>query len=197
MIDGAALLTTVFHELMALGSWRDERGVNLVDSGAPFYEVYETADGRHIAVGAIEPQFFSELLARAGIDPGALADQQDASAWPAAKEHFAAVFRTKTRAEWCTLLEGTDACFAPVLSLAEAPDHPHVRARATFTQVDGRWTPSPAPRFSRSRPELGRPGAALGQHTVTALADWGFTPDEVDQLRRDGIVVAASAAASG
>jgi alpha-methylacyl-CoA racemase len=192
MVDGAALLTTVFHELLAQGSWRDERGVNLVDSGAPFYEVYETADGRHVAVGAIEPQFFAELMARAEIDPGALADQQDASAWPAAKEHFAAVFRTKTRAEWCALLEGTDACFAPVLSLAEAPDHPHVRARATFTDVEGRWMPSPAPRFSRSGPELGRPSATPGQDTITALADWGFTDEEVERLQLDGVVVAAS-----
>ena len=145
MVDGAALLTTQLHELLAAGLWTDQRGANLLDGAAPFYTVYETADGRHLAVGALEPQFWAELLERVGLAPDDLPPQLDRDGWPVLRERLAATFRTRTRDEWCALLEGTDACVAPVLSLVEAPTHPHNRSRATFVEVAGVTQPAPAP----------------------------------------------------
>jgi alpha-methylacyl-CoA racemase len=188
MVDGAALLTTQFHELLAAGLWREERGANLLDGGAPFYGVYQTADGRHLAVGALEPQFYAELLRRLGLDAGDLPDQLDREGWPLLRERLAALFRTRTREEWCELLAGTDACVAPVLELAEAPVHPHNRARGTFVDVGGVVQPAPAPRFSRTPCDPPSPAARPGEHTDQALTDWGIPPDQVTRLRATGAI---------
>ena len=188
MVDGAALLTTMFHGMMAMGFWRDERGTNLLDTGAHFYDVYECADGKFISVGSIEPQFYAELRRLAGLDDSKWDAQMDRSQWPTLKEDISAVFRTKTRDEWTQLMEGTDVCFAPVLSLSEAPSHPHNQARGTFTELAGVTQPGPAPRFSRTTPEIQRPPAHAGQHTDEALADWGFSGDEIAKLRDAGAV---------
>jgi alpha-methylacyl-CoA racemase len=188
MVDGAALLTAQFHELLAAGLWREERGANLLDGGAPFYGVYETADGRHLAVGALEPQFFAELLRRLGLDAGDLPDQLDRDGWPVLRERLAGLFRTRTRDQWCELLAGTDACVAPVLGFGEAPAHPHNRARGTFVEVGGVTQPAPAPRFSRTPPGPPSPPAPPGAHTDQALADWGVDPGELARLRAAGAI---------
>jgi alpha-methylacyl-CoA racemase len=188
MVDGAALLTTQFHELLAAGLWREQRGGNLLDGGAPFYAVYETADGRHLAVGALEPQFYAELLRRLGLDGGDLPDQLDRDGWPLLRERLAALFRTRTLEEWCDLLAGTDACVAPVLGLGEAPAHPHNRARGTFVDVGGVVQPAPAPRFSRTPCDPPTPAARPGEHTDQALTDWGVPLEKVARLRAAGAI---------
>jgi alpha-methylacyl-CoA racemase len=188
MVDGAALLTTQFHELLAAGLWTEERGANLLDGGAPFYGVYETADGRHLAVGALEPQFWAELLRRLGLDGGDLPAQPDRDGWPLLRERLAALFRTRTREEWCELLAGTDACVAPVLGFGEAPAHPHHRARGTFVDVGGVTQPAPAPRFSRTPCDPPTPAPHPGEHTDQALADWGLPPDRIARLRATAAV---------
>jgi alpha-methylacyl-CoA racemase len=189
MVDGAAVLMSMFWGLRAQGFWSPERGTNLLDTGAHFYDVYECADGGYVSIGSIEPQFYAELLRLSGLgDDPDLTPQMDRARWPAMKEKVAALFRTRTRDEWCKIMEHTDVCFAPVLSLAEAPDHPHNRARGTFCEVAGVTQPSPAPRFSRTGPELGRPPAHPGQHTDEVLAGHGFGPEEIAQLRQDGAV---------
>jgi alpha-methylacyl-CoA racemase len=188
MVDGAALLTTQFHELLAAGLWHEERGANLLDGGAPFYGVYETADGRHLAVGALEPRFYAELLRRLGLDAGDLPAQLDREGWPLLRERLAALFRTRTREEWCELLAGTDACVAPVLELAEAPVHPHNRARGTFVEVGGVVQPSPAPRFSRTPCDPPSPATRPGEHSDQALAGWGVPSDAVARLRAAGAI---------
>ncbi|MEJ5255761.1 MAG: CaiB/BaiF CoA-transferase family protein [Acidimicrobiales bacterium] len=189
MVDGAAVLMTMFHAFRAMGIWNDERGTNLLDTGAYFYEVYETADGKYVSIGSLEPQFYNTLLDKLGLaDDPTLPRQHDRSQWPAMKERFAEIFRTKTRDEWCELLEGTDACFAPVLSMAEAPHHPHNVHRGTFVTNHGVVQPAPAPRFSRTTPEIQRPPAFPGQHTDEALTDWGFTPERVAELRAAGAI---------
>jgi alpha-methylacyl-CoA racemase len=187
MVDGAALLASMMHGLRASGAWRD-RGTNLLDTGAWFYEVYETADGGYISLGSIEPQFCREMLQIIGLADdvdagGPLPEQGDRVSWPSMKRRVAAVIKTKTRDEWCALLEGTDACFAPVLDPAEAERHPHNRARGTFTEVGGVVQPAPAPRFSRTVPEIAGPPTRPGQHTDEALPDWGFSADEIAKLR--------------
>jgi alpha-methylacyl-CoA racemase len=188
MVDGAALLTTQFHELLAAGLWREQRGGNLLDGGAPFYGVYETADGRHLAVGALEPQFWAELLRRLGLDAGDLPDQLDRDGWPLLRQRLAALFRTRTLDEWCELLAGTDACVAPVLGLGEAPAHPHNRARGTFVDVGGVVQPAPAPRFSRTPCDPPTPAARPGEHTDQALTDWGVPAEKVAHLRATGAI---------
>ena len=150
MVDGAALLAAALYGLHAGGVWSDQRGTNLLDTGAHFYDVYETSDGRHVAVGAIEPQFHAELVRLTGLDFPAEANHLDPAVWPGTKERLAEIFKTRTRDEWCTLLEGSDACFAPVLSLGEAPSHEHSRRRQAFVELDGVVQPAPAPRFSRT-----------------------------------------------
>ena len=187
MVDGAALLTTQLHELLAAGLWTDRRGANLLDGAAPFYTVYETADGRHLAVGALEPQFYAELLERVGLAAEDLPDQHDRAGWPLLRERLAAVFRTRTRDEWCRLLEGTDACVAPVLSLLEAPTHPHNQARATFVDVGGTPRPAPAPRFSRTPSATPTPPPTPSDDDQT-LAAWGLDPEELARLRAAGVV---------
>jgi alpha-methylacyl-CoA racemase len=189
MVDGAALMLTPFYAARASGFW-GARGTNFLDSGAPFYDAYETADGGWVAVGAIEPQFYAELRGRLGLaDDGDLDAQWDKEQWPAQKERLAALFRTKTRDEWCELLEHTDACFAPVLAPTEAPDHPHNRARHTFLRIDDVPQPAPAPRFSRTPATVGRPPTHSGDDDDEVLAAWGFTPAEIDELRAVDAIV--------
>jgi len=183
MVDGAAALMTVFHGAQQSGFWKEERGANMLDTGSHFYDAYETSDGEFVAIGAIEPQFYAELLNRIGVDPKSLPPQMDRASWPEAKDALAKVFRTKTRAEWCALLEGSDACFAPVLSMSEARRHPHNVARGAFVDVAGVAQPRPAPRFSRTDSEVSRPPARPGEHTDEALRDWGFDPREIAALR--------------
>jgi alpha-methylacyl-CoA racemase len=188
MVDGTAVLTTMFHGLRAQGIWYDEPGTNWADSGAPYYEVFETADGEYVSVGALERPFYDELVERLGLDVAELPPRGDESNWPELKRRFAEVFRTRTRAELCELLEGTDACFAPVLSFAEAPQHPHNAARATFVEHDGVVQPAPAPRFGRTQPRLSAPPPRPGEHTDAVLGDWGFSDREIATLRSSGAV---------
>ena len=183
MVDGAAALMTVFHGAQQSGFWSDERGTNMLDSGSHFYDAYETADGEFVAIGAIEPQFYAELLKLSGVAAESLPPQLDRARWPEAKAAFEKLFKTRTRAEWCALLEGSDACFAPVLSLAEARRHPHNVARGGFVTLAGVEQPRPAPRFSRTDASISRPPARPGEHTDAALADWGFGAAEIAALR--------------
>lgn len=189
MVDGAAVLMTMFHAFRAMGIWEDERGSNLLDTGASFYEVYETADGKHVSIGSIEPQFYAELLDKTGLaGEEGLPWQHDKASWPDMKARFAEIFRSKTRDEWCELMEGSDVCFAPVLSMAEAPQHPHNQLRGTFVDNDGIVQPAPAPRFSRTPGGIQRPPAHAGQHTDEALADWGVPADRLAALREAGAI---------
>jgi len=187
MVDGAALLSAMMHGLRAAGTW-GERGTNLLDTGAWFYEVYETADGGYISLGPIDDRSCNEMLRITGLADnvdggGRVPEQSDRDAWPSMKRRMAALIKTKTRDEWCALLEGTDACFAPVLGPAEAAVHPHNRQRGTFTELAGVVQPAPAPRFSRTAPEIAGPPPGPGQHTDEALSDWGFSPGEIARLR--------------
>jgi alpha-methylacyl-CoA racemase len=188
IVDGAALLTTAVHELAAIGQWRERRGANLLDGGAPFYGVYETADGEHMAVGALEPKFYGELLDRLGLRAEDLPAQGDRERWPELRRRLADAFRTRTRAEWTAVFEGSDACVAPVLRPSEATAHPHNRARQTFVPVDGAPQPAPAPRFSRTPPAPPGPRPAPGQHTDEVLGASGFTPEEIAALRAAGAI---------
>jgi len=188
MVDGAATLMTMFHSMTAMGFWSEERGTNLLDTGAHFYDVYECSDGKFISIGSIEPQFYAELLRLSGLEGEQLPHQMDRTKWPELKSRVAQVFKSKTRDEWCALMEHTDVCFAPVLSLSEAPQHPHNVHRGTFTEVAGVVQPAPAPRFSRTPGAIVRPPAHPGQHTEEALADWGLGPDDVAKLREAGAV---------
>jgi alpha-methylacyl-CoA racemase len=183
MVDGAALLATAIHSYRSIGFWSDDRGTNLLDSGAHFYDVYECADGEYIAVGAIEPQFYAELLRFVGLKTEDLPEQLDREHWPDMKLRLAEVFRTKSRAEWCGIMEGSDACFAPVLSMAEAPQHAHNAHRRTFVEVAGDIQPAPAPRFSRTPGKIPAPPPEPGQDTDDALANWGISPQEITTLR--------------
>src|SRR5437867_1468338 len=188
MVDGAAVLMTMIYAFMAMGIWQDDPGTNILDTGAPFYEVYECADGKFLAVGAIETQFYAELLKRTGLENEELPFQLDRPQWPSMKERFAELFRTKTRDEWAAILEGTDACAAPVLSLSEAHTHPHNRARGTFVEKNGILQPAPAPRFSRTPPEISRPAPAPGADTDEVLGAWGLDATEIGKLREAGAV---------
>lgn len=192
MVDGTAALTTMFHAMRAMGVWEDRRGVNLLDSGAHFYEMYECADGGYVSVGALEPRFYAELVRLSGfeadIPEGERAHQLDRSSWPARKEAMVALFKTRTRDEWCALFEGTDACVAPVLSMAEAPHHPHNRARGTFVEYTGVVQPAPAPRFSRTPGAIRRPPPHPGQHTDEVLGELGLSGPEIAVLRERGAI---------
>ncbi len=188
MVDGAASLMTMTWSFRAMGMWSDERGTNMLDTGAHFYDTYETADGKYVSIGSIEPQFYRELLRLTGLEGEELPHQQDKAQWPALKERLAAIFREKTRDEWCALMEGTDVCFAPVLAMAEAPLHPHIAERGTFTEVAGVTQPAPVPRFSRTPGAIERPPAHAGQHTDEVLADWGLDTDRVARLRASGAI---------
>jgi alpha-methylacyl-CoA racemase len=189
MVDGAALLMSMFWGMRHAGFMSDERGTNLLDTGAHFYEVYECADGKYVSIGSIEPQFYAELVKLSGLDAQTLPNQMDRTQWPAMKARVAAIFKTKTRDEWCRIMEGTDVCFAPVLAMSEAPSHPHNVRRKTFVEIAGMVQPAPAPRFSRTAPEVARPPAHAGQHSAEVLADFGFAAAEIETLRASKAIV--------
>ncbi len=186
MVEGAALLATSIYAQRAAGLWRDERGSNMLDTGAPFYEVYETRDGGYMAVGAIEPQFYAALLRGMQLEPASLPGQMERARWPEMKRQFADVFRTKSRAEWTRIFDGTDACVAPVLPPLEAAAHAHNRARDSFQHTAGVLRPGAAPRFSRTTLEAPRDPPQPGEHTDAVLKALGFGADEIDALRRHG-----------
>jgi len=188
MVDGAASLLTAIYGMHASGMWSEQRGENILDTGAHFYDVYETKDGQYVSIGSIEAKFYAELLKRAGLEGQEMPRQMDRKAWPDLKEKFAALFKAKTRDEWCKIMEGSDICFAPVLSMAEAPSHPHNQHRGTFVEVEGVVQPGPAPRFSRTPSKIQRPPSKPGEHTEEALHEWGFSPAELDQLRSAGAI---------
>lgn len=189
MVDGVAALTTLSYGMRAAGMWSEKRQNNLFDGGAHFYDSYETKDSRYVCVGSIEPQFYSLLLKHTGLetDPD-FAFQMDRSKWSVCKSKLAAVFKSKTRDEWCKIMEGTDVCFAPVLTLEEAPKHPHNVERRTFVEIDGVVQPSPTPRFSRTVPEIRKPPSAPGADTERVLAEWGFSQDEIRALKDTGAI---------
>jgi len=189
MVDGSAALMAIFHGAAQSGWWKEERGTNMLDTGAHFYDVYECADGKFVSIGSIEPQFYAELLEKTGLAGEDLPGQMDRSAWPRMKERFEAIFKSKTRDEWCEIMEGSDVCFAPVLSMSEATRHPHNVARETFVEVAGARQPAPAPRFSRSECTISRPPPHAGQHTEEALLDWGVSADEIQALREAKAIV--------
>jgi alpha-methylacyl-CoA racemase len=188
MVDGAASLMTMTFTLMAAGMWSGPRGTNLLDTGAHFYEVYETSDHGYFAVGAIEPQFYASLIRLLGLEGQELPPQMDRDAWPGMKERFAAIFAGKTRAEWEAVFDGSDACAAPVLSPAEATNHPHNKARQTFTEVAGVTQPSPSPRFSSTPGSIRRPPPNPGQNGDEILTEWGLRADEIANLRTSGAI---------
>ena len=188
MVDGTATLMTMFWSMSQTGMFDiQRRGENMLDTGAHFYDVYETADGEYVSIGSIEPQFYAELLRLTGLEgDDEFARQHDKTAWPHLKHRLAEVFALKTRAEWCEIMEHTDVCFAPVLRMDEAAEHPHNVARATFVELGGFTQPAPAPRFSRTLPQVERLPAHDGQHTREVLADWGLAPDRIDALVESG-----------
>ncbi|WP_182379325.1 CaiB/BaiF CoA-transferase family protein [Nocardioides sp. WS12] len=186
IVDGAASLTGLLHGMMAGGLWRDRRGVNMLDGGQPWYDTYATSDGRWMAVGALEPQFYAELVRLLGLDP-AVADRSDPERWPALRTAIAEAFLGRTQVEWTDVFEGTDACVAPVLSLTEAADHPHLAKRDTFVEVGGVTQPAPAPRFSRTSSGIPHAPPSIGQDTREVLEQWGVA--DVGALIADGVAV--------
>jgi alpha-methylacyl-CoA racemase len=186
MVEGAATLMHMMYAMKASGAWRDERGVNILDTGAHFYDTYETADGKYVALGSIEPQFYALLLQHAGLDAAQFTPQNDVAQWPVMRDRLTAVMRSKTRDEWCALMEGTDVCFAPVLSMGEAPSHPHNRARGSFVDIEGVTQAAPAPRFSRTAPAPPAPARPAGSDTDNALRDAGYSDERIAQLRSAG-----------
>jgi alpha-methylacyl-CoA racemase len=185
MVDGAALLAAMFSGFLAGGQWSEARGANILDTGAPWYEVYETADGRYVAIGAIEDKFFAELAARLKLLD--LPPQHDRARWPEMRRRFAETFKSKPRDEWCRIFEGADACFAPVLSWSEARTHPHATARSAYMNVANVEQPAPAPRFSRTGTAVPQPPPERGQGGRRALADWGFDAAQVKRLESLGL----------
>jgi alpha-methylacyl-CoA racemase len=188
MVDGSALLMAQMYAMRAQGMWSDTRGANLLDTGAPFYDVYATSDGGYVSVGPIEPAFFAELLAIVGIDDLDPRQQYDAQSWPALRARLAEAFAGRSRDSWIEAFAGSDACVAPVLSMAEAPEHPHNVARSTFLVRDGVVQPAPAPRFSRTSAEVRLSPPSAGEHTDAVLAGLGIAPEEVAALRERGVV---------
>ena len=194
MVDGSAVLMSMFWAMKNIGIFDENKpGTNLLDTGAHFYDVFECSDGKYVSIGSIEPQFYALLLEKTGLaDDPAFAKQMDASHWPALKIKLADVMRTKTSAQWCKIMEGTDVCFAPVLTMSEAAKHPHNVARQTFIEVDGVTQPAPAPRFSRTATALPTAPAHAGQHSRAVLADWGFDADRISALIASGAVADGS-----
>jgi alpha-methylacyl-CoA racemase len=187
MVDGAASLMTMIHAFHRHGLWNDERGANMLDTGAPFYEVYETADGKWMAVGGIEVQFYAELIRGLGLEgDSSFPPQMSRDQWPVMKARFAEIFKSKTRDEWSAIFDGTDACVVPVLSPWEAHLHPHNVARSTFVDVNGTVQPAPAPRFSRTPSAISKPPSPPGADTISALVEWGVSEDAVKKLRESG-----------
>jgi alpha-methylacyl-CoA racemase len=188
MVDGSAVLMSMMWGLKQLGVWKDEFGTNVLDTGAPFYDTYETKDGKFISLGSLEPQFYAELLQRLGLADSGLPAQMDPSGYDAWRAKFTELFKTKTRAEWDEVLRGSDACYAPVLTMTEAVNDEHIKARNTIIERDGVPQPAPAPRFSRTVAEVQRSAPWPGQHTDEALAEWGVDADEIAKLRSSGAV---------
>jgi len=188
MVDGAALLTTALHGLRNVGLWSRGRGENMLDGGAPFYDTYETADGRYVAVGAIEERFWADLITVLGLDPDDVAGRLDPTQWPAVRDKLAAAIRTRTRDEWEKLAEGTDACLTPVLTPTEAVSHPHNVARQTFVDIDGQPQPAPAPKFGRTPPDTPRAPHEPRSDTTEVLTELGLAAEEIAELRASGVV---------
>jgi len=186
MSDGAASLMAMFYGFSAAGMWKDKRRSNMLDGGAHFYDTYQCSDGKWVSIGSIEPQFYALLLEKAGITAPEFQAQQDRDAWPDLRAKLAKVFATKTREEWTSIMGATDVCFAPVLTIEEAPKHPHNLARKTFVEVEGVTQPAPAPRFSATPGAIQSPPPAIGQHNESALADWGFSAGEIAALQGAG-----------
>ncbi len=191
MSDGAASLMAMFYGMKATGMWKDERRSNLLDGGAHFYDTYQCSDGKWVSVGSIEPQFYALLLEKAGVNDPDFQRQMDRGIWPQLREKLAHIFAQKTQAEWTELMAATDVCFAPVLTLDEAPKHPHNAARQTFVEVAGVTQPAPAPRFSATPGAIQGPPAAIGAHDREALSDWGFSAGEIDALAGAGAIAPA------
>jgi alpha-methylacyl-CoA racemase len=189
MTDGASLLMAMIYQFKAARRWNNRRESNMLDGGAHFYDTYECSDGKWISIAPIEPQFYELLLNKTGLseDP-AFHAQNDAAQWPDLKDRFTSLFKTRTRDEWSELLEGTDACFAPVLDLDEAPYHAHNVARSTFVEIEGVMQPAPAPRFSRTSPEIRCAPVVAGENTEAVLLDWGFGRDEIVELKNKGAI---------
>lgn len=188
MVDGTASLMTALYGLRAAGYWTDTRGTNHLDSGAPWYNVYQTRDGRWLSIGANEPRFWRNTLRLLGIAEEEIPDRHDRRVWPGVRERFAAAFRARTRDEWCRLAEGKELCLAPVLSMAEAPQNTHLRARGTFVEIGGIVQPAPAPRFSRTPGAVQHGAAPPGGDTDAAMSDWGFSAEEIADLRAMGAI---------
>lgn len=192
MVDGSASLMSMFFSFAAQGGFKPERGTNLLDGGAHFYDTYETKDGKHICIGSIEPQFYALLVEKAGLDREAFAPQMNPEHWPALKSKLTEVFLSRSRDEWCEIMEGTDICFAPVLSIFEAPEHPHNVARKTFVEVEGLMQPAPAPRFSRTEPGIRNAARVPGEDSEDVLRSFDFSDAEIDALITGGAVVKSS-----
>lgn len=188
MTDGSIALTGMFHGFMAAGSWQNQRHANFLDGAAPNYDNYRCADGKYVSIGAIEPQFYAVLREKIGAHDAIFDHPHDQSTWPQQKEKMAAIFLTKTRDEWCALLEGSDACFSPVLDWQEAIDHPHNQARQAFIEIDGVTQPAPAPRFSRTTPSQPHAAVAANANTEDILKDWGITTETINQLTASGAI---------
>ena len=188
MVDGSATLMAGIYGMYSHGAWKDERGVNVLDTGSPWYNTYRTKDGKWLAVGAIERRFYEEFVQRLGLQLSQLPAQHDRKGWPDLQRRFADTILSKTRAEWERIFEGSDACVAPVLSLGEIAEHPHNAARGTFVRRDDVLQPAPAPRFSRTVPEMGAPPREAGIDTDAVLRDFGFTGSEIDTLMEAGVV---------
>ena len=187
MVEGASLLAAMFSGMLAAKRWSEERGANILDTGAPWYDVYETKDGQYVSIGSIETKFYEELLVRLGLAGEALPTQHDRKGWPVLRERFTKVFKSKTRAEWCAAFEGSDACFAPVLTFSEARLDPHNVARASFVSVAGVEQPAAAPRYSRTPGGVRRAPPERGEGGRAALADWGFSPAQVERMAALGL----------
>ncbi len=188
MTDGTASLLSPFYGYMAMGMWSTERYSNRLDGGAFYYGSYECSDGKYISLGSLEPQFYALLLEKCGITDETFKEQSDQEAWPIKREKMEELFKTKTQQEWCGILEGTDVCFAPVLNLKEAPDHPHNKTRQTFVKVQGVTQPAPAPRFSRTQGKIQSPAALTGENTEEVLSDWGFSESEISNLKMNNMI---------
>ena len=188
MTDGTASLLSGFYGMMAMGMWTTDRCKNRLDGGAFYYGSYECADGKHISLGSLEPQFYALLLEKCGIEDESFGEQLDQEAWPLKRQKMEAIFKTKTRNQWCEILEGTDVCFAPVLDLKEAPDHPHNKERKTFVNFEGITQPAPAPRFSRTQGTIQSSANLTGENSEEILEKWGFTSDQISNLRENCVI---------
>jgi alpha-methylacyl-CoA racemase len=190
MVDGTASMMHLVYGFHQQGTWTEQRGANALDSGAHFYEVYETSDGQFVSVGAIEPEFYAQLLEGLELDPAELPSQFDRAQWPAIKERFRAIFKTRTRDAWCEVFDARDACVWPLLSTWEAPTHPYLTEREVFVEVDGVIQPSPVPRFSRTPSSISKPPSIPTTDTATALVEWGVAAERLDSLRESGALFA-------